>query len=210
MLEKIVEAMKQHKTTYETAVATYNTTRKQAEAQYNDRLKSQKIAEAYQTQNETIAASQKATLLICESVFDDIKEKAAAVVAKPVSGDFSNVLEAVKQLIHPTKAELEALIGQYKNNYFAYRAINDALGGTEKGYHVATIDDILDACNELAATVKKFIMGTPTGYMYQLLIHPNSTYLSGYDALFTAFIDGRFEEATVIDEQQQETQITAE
>lgn len=210
MLEKIVEAMKQHKTTYESAVAAYHATRKEADSQYNDRQKTQKIAEAYQTQNETIATSQKAALLICDSVFDDIKEKAAAVVAKPVSGDFSNVLEAVKQLIHPTKAELEALIGQYKNNYFAYRAINDALGGIEKGYHVATIDDIYDACGELAAMVKKCIMGTPTAYMYMLLIQPDCAYLSGYDALFTAFIDGRFEEATIIDEQQQETQITAE
>jgi ribosomal protein L29 len=206
MLENIIKAMKDHKEVYADATATYLKTRKQCDENFKDRYRQQKIDEAYQIQNDTIRSSRETALAACTTTFDEIRNKANAVVTMPVSGDLQNTLELLKALKNPSKAELEALMEQYKENYFAYRAISDALGGKENGYRVATIDDIMDACAELEATVRKCLYDVPGAYMYRLLIQPDSKYVANYDALFTAFIDGRFEDATVIDEQQQETE----
>ena len=112
-------------------------------------------------------------------------------------------MEAIKNIKNPSDAELDGIIGNFKNNYVAYRAICDAIGGTAKGYTTVTYDDILKYCDVLENMLRNcFYSYSVSDYNYRVLLEGDV--LDGYDALFTTFTEGHFDEIVSLEDSSKE------
>ncbi len=195
MLNKIIDALQEHKTVYEQASKVWESVKKDLNENYKGALYTQKLGEAKNVYEDTLQTSRENNYSACVMVLDGIRAKAQDIVTQPVSPDFPATVAALAAMKNPTRTEVEAIAARYKGNYLAYRAICDALGGAEKGFTVATVDDVNARCDELEAILHKcFYGGNPELYSYRLLLE--GSYLKTFDDFFTAFIDGRFEDAT--------------
>ena len=180
MMRKIINALQEHKELYEAATSKWLELRKELDSNYKGNLLTAKMNEG-----------KEIYFAVCVTVLDEIREKARGIIATPVSPDFSNTIEALKLLKNPSKAELEAITESHKGNYLAYRAICDALGGSEKGYNVISYDDVMEACNELEESLRACFYGdSPSSYIYR--VHLNEGYMSKRGKLFSDFLEGRF------------------
>lgn len=202
MLENITVALQAFANTYEGATRIWKTTRKDIESNYAGNLKTQKMNEAKNVYESTISQSRDNNFSDCLNVLESIREQAMKVVSTPVDSNFSSAIEVLKVMNEPTKTEIDAIVGQYKYNYFSYRVICDVLGGKEKGYSVTTIDDVMDAAAALESKLRDCFYGnggSPERYIYRLMLQGD--YIGKYDEFFSAFIEGRFDDAgTIVNE----------
>lgn len=189
MLEGIGIALRTH---YDTANGAKNILENavaQIKANYIGAMLAEKMNEVQAVYNNTMQESKDSNYNACIAILDQIQEQARKVVENPVSPDFSSTLDALKLLNNPTPKEIETVVGAYKNNYFAYRAICDFLGVIKP----MTIDDI----DEDIAYIKEnlhacFYRDSIEGYHFMnwLSGHP----YEDFDDIFRAFTEGRFED----------------
>lgn len=191
MMRKIINALQEHKELYEAATSKWLELRKELDSNYKGNLLTVKMNEGKEIYEETLRKSREGNFAVCVTVLDGIREKARDIIATPITSDFSNTIEALKLLKNPSRAELEAIAENHKGNYLAYRAICDALGGSEKGYNVISYDDVIEACDELEKSLRACFYGdSPATYTYR--VHLNEGYMSKWEKLFSDFLEGRF------------------
>lgn len=198
MLEKISMALETFASIYEGATKVFDDAKKDLHENYKGNLFADKMKEAKDLYEKTVDDSRSEQWNICVSILDQVRAKAKEVITKPIEGDFSATLDAVKAMKEPSRKELEALADRYKGNYFAYRAFVDALGDRLAGYYVITVDEVLEACDDLQMMLHRcFYDGEGvTGYYYRLMLQGD--YIGKYDELFTSFMEGRFDKAGTI------------
>ena len=87
--------------------------------------------------------------------------------------------------------EVETVVGTYKNNYFAYRAICDILKIAPKP---VTIDEIIAELGNIRNELHQcFYSDNIEGYHFRNM--KDGIIISSSDDVFRAFIEGRFEDA---------------
>ena len=197
MLEGITIALKTH---YDTAIEAQEIL-EDAIAKIGEKYISAKYAEmtgeAKDIYNKALDESRQKNYDTCIQILDQIKEQAEQVVSVPVPTEFVSRLEALKLIKEPTEKEIESLVETYKNNYFAYRSICDFLNVLEKP---VTIDEIKEYIVYIKTNLYIcFYSDNVQWYHYRNWME--GTLIPNYDQLFTAFLEGRFEEAFLKDEQ---------
>jgi len=195
MIETIGIALKTYATVYTGATEIYDKTRTDLHENYKGNLFADKMREAQELYNNTLNESRSAQWKACLDALDQVRDKVKEVIGRPIEGDFSATLDAVKAMKHPSRTELEAIAGRYKGNYLAYRAIVDAVGDKLTGFPMITADDVFEACDDLQALLHPCFFGGEgvTGYKFRLMLQGDL--VAKYDNLFTAFMEGRFDEA---------------
>lgn len=193
MIEGIGIALQSHYDTANGAKAILENAVAQIKANYIGAMLAEKMKEVQVGYNNTMQESRTTNFNACVAILDQVQEQARKVVESPVSPDFSSTLEALKLLKNPTQKEIETLIGAYKNNYFAYRAICDFLGDKSNVVKPVTIDDI----DEDIAYIKEnlhacFYRDSVEGYHFRNWKDGNI--LESFDDIFKAFTEGRFED----------------
>ena len=200
MIENITVLLNAHKETFDRATSIFQEQKKKILAEYKPQIATQKLKEVKAVYDQTIHASQLETFNGCNAVFEDVRKKVREIASRPVDPDFPAAVVALKTLEKPSRAELDAIISAYKGNYVAYRAICDLVGGEAvTGQHIATVDDVLENCDFLIGELHKAIFNDPTCYTFRLMIQGD--FLTKHDEFFTAFVDGRFEDAVIGDRQ---------
>lgn len=203
MLEKIKVALQEFKDTYEGATKIYKEARKDLHDNYRGNMFTVKLTEAKDLYENTLQSARIDNLAVCVGIIDSVREQAKAIISVPVSPEFPATLEAIKNIKNPSDAELDGIIGNFKNNYVAYRAICDAIGGTAKGYTTVTYDDILKYCDVLENMLRNcFYSYSVSDYNYRVLLEGDV--LDGYDALFTTFTEGHFDEIVSLEDSSKE------
>lgn len=191
MLEGIGIALK---TYYDTASGAKNILESaiaQVNANYIGAMLAEKTKEAKDIYNSTLDESRSANYDACIAVLDDVAGQAKKVVENPVSPDFISTLEALKQMKNPTEKEVQTVVGAYKNNYFAYRAICDFL---KIAPSPVTIDDIDEDLAYIRSNLHTcFYSDNVEGYHFRNWME--GTLLASFDDIFKAFCEGRFEDA---------------
>ena len=148
------------------------------------------MKEAQEIYNNTLAESRKENYDACLAILSEVADQAKKVVEVPVPSDFISTLEALKQMKEPTKTEVETVVGAYKNNYFAYRAICDFL----KLLKPVTIDDINSDLADIRSGLHQcFYSDNVEAYHFKNWME--GIILASYDEIFRAFCEGRFEDA---------------
>lgn len=197
MIEGIGIALKAHYDTANGAKNILESAITQINNNYIGAMLAEKTKEAKEIYNSTLADSRQTNYEACIAILDEVANQAKKVVEQPVSPDFISTLEAMKNVKDKTPKEIESVVGTYRNNYWAYRAICTFLGGSLKGFNVVTLDEILDAVDELKKTIHDCFFKynvSEDGYQYRNVM--TGELLPDYDKAFVAFIDGRFEDAT--------------
>lgn len=193
MMEAIKNALETHKGTVIAATNTFQAVKHDTNLNYKGKLFTEKMKTAKQAFDDACKQSREKTEMICQDVLNGIREKANAVIIQDTPADFPATLEVLKAMQQPTKTEVEAIIGKYKSNYLAYRAICDVVGGAVAGYDPITIDDIIESLAALETMLHRVIYGSIDDYMFRLVTEGN--YLDRYDDFYTSFLEGRFSEA---------------
>lgn len=200
MIEKISVLLNAHKETYDRATAIFQEQKAKILAEYKTQIAVQKLKEVKDIYDQEIFTSQQETFSGCNAVLDEVREKVKDIASRPVDANFPAVVAALKAMNNPSRAELYAITGAYKNNYVAYRAICDLVGGEAvTGKHVATVDEVLGVCDFLTGELHKAIFDNPTCYIFRLFLQGD--FLAKRDEFFTAFVEGRFEDAMITDDQ---------
>lgn len=190
MLEGITIALQSYYDTVSGAKAILESAVAQINANYIGAMLAEKMKEAQEIYNNTLAESRKTNFDACIAILDDVASQARKVVENPVPADFISTLEALKQMKEPTKVEVETVVGAYKNNYFAYRAICDFLGTAKP----VTIDEIIADLGSIRNELHQcFYSDNIEDYHFRNM--KDGIIISSSDDLFKAFIDGRFEDA---------------
>ena len=203
MIEGIGIALKSYYDTVTTAKSVLEKAMEQIRENYIGATLAEKTKEAQDTFNTTMNECKDNNYNACVAVLDEVHANALKVVEMPVPTDFTATLEALKQMKNPTAREVETVVGAYKNNYFAYRAICDYLKVTDRGIRPVTIDDIESDIASIRQNVRDCIYrDNIDGYHFMNWM--NGTILASYDEVFTAFIDGRFEEIVKQDDDTKE------
>lgn len=190
MLQKIKNELDIYGKVYEKATEFLKKAKKEIEQTYRPSLFTDKYGEAKRVYDETLKNAHDECLKNCYELLEGIKTKANEVVFDPVDKDFINTVELLKTLENPTESEIKSLISNHENNYFACRALYDLLGRAEKGYTIATIDDIVSLCDELEETVRNALSHDTESYTFLLI--KQGDYLKYYDEIFTKFISKDF------------------
>lgn len=197
MIEGIGIALKAHYDTANKAKEILENAIAQINANYIGAMLAEKTKEAKEIYNSTLADSRNTNYDACLAILDEIADQAKKVVEVPVPSDFISTLEAMKNVKDKTPMEIESVVGTYRNNYWAYRAVCTILGGSLKGFGVVTLDDILGAVDELKKEVHNCFFKynvSEDGYQYRNVM--TGELLPNFDKVFVAFLDGRFEDAT--------------
>ncbi|MBR4435139.1 MAG: hypothetical protein IKS90_03470 [Clostridia bacterium] len=204
MIEGIGIALQSYHDTAISAKAILESAIAQINANYIGAMLAEKTKEAKEIYNSTLAESRTENYDACLAILDEVAGQAKKIVEQPVPSDFISTLEALKQMKEPTKTEIETVVGAYKNNYFAYRAICDFL----KLPKPVTVDVINDDIADIKSGLYKcFYSYNVEAYRFRNWIEGNI--LASYDEVFRAFCEGRFEDA-VQSEQGKDDGIEAE
>lgn len=196
MLEGIKTALQSYYDTANGAKAILKQATAQIDANYRGTLYASKLKEAKDLYNGTLDESRKENYSACMAILDEVAVQARKVLETPVPTDFTAMLEALKQIKNPTKAEVESVVGAYKNNYFAYRAIYDFLDVSPKPVTIDDIDkDIAYIRDNLYMCFYSYEVET-----YNYRNWKDGTLVKHFDEKFRAFIEGRFEDASEEDE----------
>lgn len=191
MLEGITIALQSYYDTASGAKDILESAVAQIKNNYIGAMLAEKMKEAQEIYNNTLAESRTANFNACVQILDEVANQAKKVVENPVPSDFISTLEAIKQMDEPTKAEVETVVGAYKNNYFAYRAICDFLKISPKP---VTIDDIVADLENIRNELHQcFYSDNIEGYHFRNM--KDGIIISSSDEVFRAFIEGRFEDA---------------
>ena len=199
MIEGIGISLKNFYDTANNAKAILESAMDQIKANFIGAMLAEKTKEARETFNNTMSEIRNSNFDASVAILDEVLANAHKVVEMPVPTDFVSTLEALKSVKHPTAKEVETVVGAYKNNYFAYRAICDFLKVEEAGIKPVTIDDIEECVAEIRSNLHQcFFSDNVEGYHFMNWM--NGTILATYDEIFTAFIEGRFEDAMNADD----------
>lgn len=206
MLEKISSALQTYASVYTGAARIFEEAKKELDANYKGALYASKLGEAKEIYESTLTSSREENYSVCVDVLEDVKKRIQAVASEPIEGDFNATLAALKVIKNPTKTEIQAIIGRYRNNYLAYRAICALFDNDNELCSTITIDDVLDACDELSDMLHRCFYGGEgiTGYFYQLMLQGD--YIGKYDELFRSFITRNFDIVDMQPEEQFDTQ----
>lgn len=199
MLEKIKEAVIAHKNIYDEATNVFNAARKDLHENYKGNLFTAKMNEAKQVYEDTLMESRESNYATCVEVLTNIGIKAQGVITEPVPADFPATLEAIRAMKNLTKAEMNAFVNRYKGNYLAYRAICDVVGGAKNGFAAVTIDKVTEMIERLEADLHNYFYDFHTN-SYRTRLFCEGSVFDAPDAFFTAFLNGRFEEAEALEE----------
>lgn len=191
MLEGITVALQSYYDTANGAKNILESAVAQIKSNYIGAMLAEKMKEAQEIYNNTLAESRKTNFDACVAILDDVANQARKVVEVSVPADFISTLEALKQMKEPTKTEVETVVGAYKNNYFAYRAICDILKIAPKP---VTIDEIIAELGSIRNGLHQcFYSDNIEGYHFRNM--KDGIIISSSDDVFRAFIEGRFEDA---------------
>lgn len=191
MLEGITVALQSYYDTANGAKNILESAVAQIKANYIGAMLAEKMKEAQEIYNNTLAESRKTNFDACIAILDDVANQARKVVEVSVPADFISTLEALKQMKDMTKTEVETVVGAYKNNYFAYRAICDILKIAPKP---VTIDEIIAELGSIRNELHQcFYSDNIEGYHFRNM--KDGIIISSSDDVFRAFIEGRFEDA---------------
>lgn len=205
MLEGIGIALKAHYDTASGAKDILESALTQIKTNYIGAMLAEKTKGAKDIYNNTLADSRSANYDACIAILDEVASQARKVVETPVSPDFISTLEALKQMKNPTEKEVQTVVGAYKNNYFAYRAICDFLKVLPSP---VTIDDIDEDIAYIRSNLHTcFYADNVEGYHFRNWME--GTLLASFDELFRAFCEGRFEDA-VQSEQNKDSDVDAD
>lgn len=192
MIEGIKIALKSYYDTVTSAKGILESAMKQIKENYIGAVFAEKTKEAKDIYNNTIQKSRQTNYDSCLVILGNAADQARKVVETQVNTDFISTLEALKQVKEPTKKELETVVGAYKDNYFAYRAICDFLHLPKP----VTIDDINADLEEIRSNLHRcFYSDNVEAYHFRNWME--GTVLDSYDEVFKAFCEGRFEDAIV-------------
>lgn len=198
MLEEIGIALASYYDTVTGAKSMLESATNQIKENYIGALYAEKNKEAQDIYNTTVQESRETNYNACLAVLDDVSNKAQNVVEQHVDPDFLATLEIVKTLKDKTPSEINGIIGAHKNNYWAYRAICDVLGGSVKGFIAPTIDDIQDVISYVRSNIHDcFYSDNVDAYHFQNWW--NGTLLPEADKKISAFIECRFEDVNAPD-----------
>ena len=204
MLEGITVALQSYYDTATSAKNILDNALVQVRENYIGASLAEKTKEVQDVYNQTLDESRKTNYDACMEVLNGVEERVQEIVKVPVPADFPATLEALKQINNPSKTELETLVGAYRNNYYAYRAIRDYLKVPTPSFtigrdtYLLTLDGIQEAILDIKDILHKcFFSDNVDGYHF--LNIKDGTQISSYDALFTSFCDGRFEDIYVVD-----------
>lgn len=191
MIEGIGIALKSYYDTANGAKDILESAIAQINNNYIGAMLAEKTKEAKEIYNNTLADSRQTNYEACLAILDEVAGQARKVVEQPVSPDFISTLEALKQMDFPTEKEVQTVVGAYKNNYFAYRAICDFLKIVPKP---VTIDDIDEDLADIRSGLHQcFYSDNIEAYHFRNWME--GTILASYDEVFRAFCEGRFEDA---------------
>lgn len=191
MLEGITVALQSYYDTANGAKNILESAVAQIKANYIGAMLAEKMKEAQEIYNNTLAESRKTNFDACIEILDDVANQARKVVEVSVPADFISTFEALKQMKELTKTEVETVVGAYKNNYFAYRAICDILKIAPKP---VTIDEIIAELGNIRNELHQcFYSDNIEGYHFRNM--KDGIIISSSDDVFRAFIEGRFEDA---------------
>lgn len=190
MLQKIINEFDIYSKVYEKATEFLKKAKKEIEQTYRPSLFTDKYGEAKSVYDETLKSARDECLKNCYELLEGIKAKANEAISEPVDNNFINTAEVLKKLENPTESEIKLLISNHEHNYFACRALYDLLDRGQKGYAMATIDDIFSFCDEIEETVRKALNSNPESYFF--LSVKQGDYLKYYDEIFTKFISKDF------------------
>lgn len=204
MLEKISLALQTYASVYTGAARMFEEVKKELDANYKGALYASKLGESKEIYESTLTSSREENYSVCVDVLEGVKKQIQAVASEPIEDDFNATLAALKVIKNPTKTEIQAIIGRYRNNYLAYRAICDLFD--KELCATITIDDVLDACDELSDMLHRCFYGGEgiEGYFYQLMLQGD--YIGKYDELFRSFITRDFDIVDMQLEKQFDTQ----
>lgn len=166
MLEGITVALQSYYDTANGAKNILESAVAQIKANYIGAMLAEKMKEAQEIYNNTLAESRKTNFDACIAILDDVANQARKVVEVSV-------------------------VGAYKNNYFAYRAICDILKIAPKP---VTIDEIIAELGSIRNELHQyFYSDNIEGYHFRNM--KDGIIISSSDDVFRAFIEGRFEDA---------------
>ena len=190
MLEKITVSLQAYYDTVIGAKSILENALVQVRENYKGALLAEKTKEVQDVYNQTLEESRTANYNACLEVLNGVEGTVQEIMKVPVPADFTATLEALKQIKDPSKVELETAIGAYRNNYYAYRAICDYL----KVVKPITVDDILEGVSNIRTNIHScFYTDNVDGYHF--LNWKDGTLIPSFDEQFTAFCEGRFEDA---------------
>ena len=169
-------------------------TRNAINDKYMQAHRTDRINKAKDELETTLAEGRAQVMKVTDEVLNAIKEKTASVASVPVEADFNATLEALKVMETPSKMEIDALISKYKTNYISYRASSSVVGGKFKGYSPVTMEQVINACDELRERISRAVYsGKVNTYNYRMLAE--STFLDNYSEFFSSFLNGYFDKA---------------
>lgn len=193
MLEGITVALQSYYDTATSAKGILESAMEQIKTNYIGATLAEKTKEVQDAYNDTMKESRETNYSACVEILENIRSQVKQFVETPVPSEFISTLETMKQIKDPTEKEIEAVIGSYKNNYFAYRAICEYLGGVSKGFIVTTIDDIEGEIDYIRSNLHDcFYSNNIEGYHFRNW--KDGTILSNKDEIIRAFAEGRFED----------------
>lgn len=199
MIEGITIALQSHYDTVKGATDILEKTLTQIKTNYIGAMLAEKIGEAKEIYNNTVADSRNANYKACVQILDEVMEQSKKVLEVPVPSDFTATIEALKAVKDKTPTEMKTVGDAYKNNYFAYRAICDIMGGVKP----VTIADIEESVDYLKENLYRcFYSDNLEAYRFQNWL--KGSLISSADEMFTAFIEGRFEDAVKPDTESEE------
>lgn len=111
MLEGITVALQSYYDTANGAKNILESAVAQIKANYIGAMLAEKMKEAQEIYNNTLAESRKTNFDACIEILDDVANQARKVVEVSVPADFISTLEALKQMKELTKTEVETVVG---------------------------------------------------------------------------------------------------
>ena len=126
------------------------------QATVSGKATSETLDKEMEINRNTLTSSREENYFICVDVLEEVKKQIKVVASEPIEDDVNAPLAALKIIEHPTKAEIQAVIERYRHNYLAYRAICALFDNNKELCSTITIDEVLDACDEL---FRSFITG---------------------------------------------------
>lgn len=120
---------------------------------------SETLGEVMGINGNTLTSSREENYSICVDVIEEVKKQIKVVASEPIEDDFDAAFAVLKVIEHPTKAEIQAVIERYRHNYLAYRAICALFDNNQELCSTITIDEVLDACDELSDMLHRCFYG---------------------------------------------------
>lgn len=206
MFEQLLQEFKNYDAGFRAVKKVWLSTKDDLRKNYKGELYIQKLGEAKQIHDSTLADMKKQGLLVCDAAFSKAREAINEVFIKPVPDDFISSMEVIKLMgKNLSEIEINAYIEKYKGNYAAYRAITSYLNNlgviTIKPLRPEAINEDIDEGERLA--IQFFQDFIPDTYRTAIMMVENNP-ISSLDAELQGIISGDYEDGNEADASNQE------